>query len=137
MSRTHTCTHRFGGDDSHQPTTASLCTLWQSSSTAGCRLQTRGQSRSLPAAAALLHSATAAHVTAAFPTHTHTHKQMVMHNLFQHHQTSRRPAWPLSPLSLSDIQSAPHPTGTKGGDTHVVTAPSPAQAAPSLRTMFM
>lgn len=71
-------THRFGDNDSHQPATASLCPLWLSNSTADCRLQTQDQSRSLPAAAALLHSAIAAHVTAAFPTHTH--KQKVTHN---------------------------------------------------------
>lgn len=67
--------HRFEDDDSHQPATASLCPLWQSSSTADCTLLNRDQSRSLPAAATLLHSATAAHVTAAFPTPTQEHKR--------------------------------------------------------------
>lgn len=43
-------------------------------------------------------------------------------------------ARPLSPLSLSDIQSALHPVATEGADTLVAAVPAPVQAAPLLRT---
>lgn len=91
-------------DDSHQPATVRRCPPWQSSSTADCRQQIPNRSRSLPAAAAPLCSATAAHVTAAFPEHPFTwiqcsHIQQVINNSMAQSKTSPNPSAKSSFLS--------------------------------------
>ena len=140
LFKKHTHTHtQTCGDDSHRPATVRLCAPWQSYSTAGYRLQIPKQSRSLPAAAAVLRSAIAARVTTASPTHMKDSLSMLL-VLLSSLTEEKLSAWlygsllacPHSPLSLSDIRSARHPVGPEDADTAVATAPVPARGAPSL-----